>query len=671
MAMRQMGQRWWAVPILLGLWLFAGQGWSESGFASWVADRLGLAQLRATEPVAPVVSQVGVSPELDAEGGGEISSRPSRAAIAEMRRDLAAILEAGGVPGLGLALVDRRGLIWSGGVGWADVAGQKPVDASTVFRFGSVSKSFVALAALRAVDEGRLDLNRPVTHYASDLGIDNPWQRTQPVTTAHLLEHTAGFDDMHFNEYGDASTPWQLTPKAALAINPRSRQLRWPPGTHFAYANPGTTVTARVLEVVSQLEFDALMARDVFAPLNIEQAGFYPNAALSRQLARGYGADLDHPLRDHAIAHRAAGQLYATPAEVARMVQMMLRQGRVGEGQAWPRAAIERMGQSLTRVHQIEGLSYGLATYGHPLHPVANRGHGGGLPGFRSDYRYFPTLGVGYVLAFNSHEVGGVERAVADRVFATLTGGKEFAPPARPSYTPEPHELEALVGSYSFANPRHSLFAFIERLALGCEISVVEGRVFIEFGLLGRVELEPVGPHLFRSPGARLADVRYFPDTGHFTVFDLEFQPTWSGGGLWTARWFGVVSKSLVYGFILGLAYLVFGRRFLPVSVDMGRLDVVPHTLACGSLLALPMVFAGCMERGLAGSLNPWSFAFWLGTLIAAAASGWSLVAGLRQLREPWPWYLRPWGFWWGLCCFSIIVWLEFNDIIGLRTWAY
>ncbi len=75
-----------------------------------------------------------------------------------------------------------------------------PVTADTHFRAGSISKTFVAAAMVQLYLDGDIDLDTPIAEIAPELRIDNAWEPADPVRVIHLLQHTAGFDDMHFNE---------------------------------------------------------------------------------------------------------------------------------------------------------------------------------------------------------------------------------------------------------------------------------------------------------------------------------------------------------------------------------------------------------------------------------------------------------------------------------------
>ncbi|MGE5307385.1 MAG: serine hydrolase domain-containing protein [Hyphomicrobiales bacterium] len=79
------------------------------------------------------------------------------------------------VPGAGIALVDGQRILWAGGVGVADRASGRPVTADTLFRVGSVTKSFVELALVRLAEQGRVDLRTRVGDLAPELQIGNRW----------------------------------------------------------------------------------------------------------------------------------------------------------------------------------------------------------------------------------------------------------------------------------------------------------------------------------------------------------------------------------------------------------------------------------------------------------------------------------------------------------------
>jgi CubicO group peptidase (beta-lactamase class C family) len=84
-----------------------------------------------------------------------------------------------------------------------------------------------------------VDLRARVGDLAPELHIGNRWDAEQPITVAHLLEHTAGFDDMRPNELYAPLGAEAMPLAKVLARNTASRVARWRPGSRFSYANPG------------------------------------------------------------------------------------------------------------------------------------------------------------------------------------------------------------------------------------------------------------------------------------------------------------------------------------------------------------------------------------------------------------------------------------------------
>lgn len=132
--------------------------------------------------------------------------------------------------GAAVAIVqDGRPLLVKG-YGCANLETNEQVTENTHFCIGSCTKSFTGLSFLRLLDEGRIDLNTPVREIAPEIEINNPWKDTDPVRIVHLLEHTAGFEDLHPNWFYFESpvVPLQraLKIKAHLLRQYLSQQLR-------------------------------------------------------------------------------------------------------------------------------------------------------------------------------------------------------------------------------------------------------------------------------------------------------------------------------------------------------------------------------------------------------------------------------------------------------------
>ncbi|MFN3864173.1 MAG: serine hydrolase domain-containing protein [Erythrobacter sp.] len=148
--------------------------------------------------------------------------------------------------------------------GLANKESGRAVAANDPVRIASISKLIMALAALRLADEGKLDLDRDVSHY---LGwrLRSPRHPDAPVTLAHLLSHRAGLSDK-----AGYSIPLGESLEAKLADPAAWRETGKPGEAAFEYANLGSPVIATVLEAASGERYDRLVERLVFAPLGVK-----------------------------------------------------------------------------------------------------------------------------------------------------------------------------------------------------------------------------------------------------------------------------------------------------------------------------------------------------------------------------------------------------------------
>lgn len=166
---------------------------------------------------------------------------------------------------VGYVLLDRDGEPVAGAVGRRSRGGDV-ADADTYYRIGSVSKLSVGLMAMKLVEQGRLDLDAPVTELAAELPIQNPWEVSTPLRIVHLLEHTAGFDDFHPRNF---EAPADLPLEAVLGQMDRELVVRWRPGERFAYSNPGYGVASFILAKAAGEDIRTYIQREIWQPLGM------------------------------------------------------------------------------------------------------------------------------------------------------------------------------------------------------------------------------------------------------------------------------------------------------------------------------------------------------------------------------------------------------------------
>ena len=598
-------------------------------------------------------------------------ARPGRDRIVRLRAAIAEVLRREGVPGVGLALVDREGVIWAGGVGTADLEGVRPVGDDTLFRVASITKSFVALGVARLHERGRLDLDAPVTPLLPDVEMRNRWADEAPVTLAHLLEHTAGFDDMHLDEYwGEGGE--QMSLRDVLARNPRSRASRWRPGTRFSYANPGYTVAAAAIERVTGERYQDVLRREVFAPLGIDDAHLGVTPAIAGRLSDGHIAP-DEATHYTSIYHHPAGALITSPSELAKLVHHWLVRSDAVVGPEML-ARIERSG---TLPFDARAIDYGLGNYGDVMHPSPCRGHDGGLPGYISAYRYCPDAGVRYVMLLNGTHSLRAYVEIRRLLFEALTEGREFAPP--PRRDPSPEELDRLTGFYAFVNPRHELVGFIERLVGGVNVVREDGQLFLRPLMGGRVPLVPTADGGFRFPGDHGTTIRFAEDREGDDTLVAGWMQFERGSLLLARAKLQAVQAALqimqytVVVFVLWVL-LLLARPAIGRAVQAKEIALLsPPALASFAFFAFIVIVQSVpvetlmTRNGVTMTLCALTVAYAMFSGIGVATSLLALTREGSSQRK----LVRVFAMLASSTCFAMTMWLLFNGVIGLRTWSY
>ncbi len=594
---------------------------------------------------------------------------PARAgSLDELRARIAAVLDRDRVPGVGLALVARDRLLWAGGVGLADRAARRPVTADTLFRVGSITKSFVALALVKLSEAGRINLSARVSKLAPELAIENRWAKEAPITVAHLLEHTAGFDDIHFNEIDGPKSLESLPLAQILARNPRSRVARWRPGSRFSYANPGYTVAAYLIEKTSGRPWADYVRDELLRPLGMTGAALRWTPEVEARLSRGYDDGPD-PVPYRGIYHSPAGNLMASPRELAALVQLWLTRGRVGDRQLVSAAGMARTERSETSTIRGLDIDYGLGNYGETWQGARTRGHNGGIDGFLSAAIYLPDCGVGYVMLLNSTGAGAGDAYMQIRRLLTdyLLDGARLPNPPPPVVVPEA-QLRAWQGHYHLANPRHQLEAFLWRLEPAVSLRVESGHLYLSEPYRAlQLELLPLGGGRFRFPGH---------SGSHFAVGrDAEGRRVLVGNGGYFVEEPGWWTPCFYYG-ARAVLWLLLSALALPLAALLWRRQGAPigwgwPMLSALSFFGTPwLFFAGARSHAL-GECNAYTVGICALTLGFAAGAVASLVQAVRLLEQPLPAIVRLHRLAVSIAATAGSVFFTYYHLIGIRLWRY
>jgi CubicO group peptidase (beta-lactamase class C family) len=267
-----------------------------------------------------------------------------------------------------VALVASKNAILSlEAVGYADIAAKTPMHTDALFWIASMSKPIAAAALMMLVDEGKLQLDDPVTKYlpkftpkimavtaaAKEVRLQAP---RQPITVRNLLSHSSG---LPFTSPLESPT-LDMLPDAERVQSYALMPLLFEPGADYTYSNAGVNTAARIIEVVSGITFDKFLQQRLFNPLGMADTTFWPTESQVSRIATSYKADaaatdleptqityLHYPLTDRTRRFPvAAGGLFSTASDLAKFCQMILNDGVVDGKRYVSAAAIREMSRN-------------------------------------------------------------------------------------------------------------------------------------------------------------------------------------------------------------------------------------------------------------------------------------------------------------------------------------
>ena len=236
-------------------------------------------------------------------------------------------------PAVGLAVgVVRDGALASFSAhGLADIATGRPMDADTVVRVASITKTFTAVALLQLWEQGLVDLDAPADRYLRAYRLipaDPGWP---PATLRHLLTHTAGIGEEVIRsralrrDFGESVPEGRPVPTPAEYYG-RGIRIIAEPGTRFRYTDHGPTTVGQIVEDVSGLPFDRYLRERVFAPLGMADTDIVLTDEMAARLATGYTLGRRGP---RAVTPRnwvtaGASNAYSTPRDMGRYLAALL-----------------------------------------------------------------------------------------------------------------------------------------------------------------------------------------------------------------------------------------------------------------------------------------------------------------------------------------------------------
>jgi CubicO group peptidase (beta-lactamase class C family) len=450
-----------------------------------------------------------------AQAQGQHEDAPDDAAIeafvdAHMREGMASSHVAGAV----VAVVRDDRVVLLRGYGQADTEGNVAVDPeNTLFRIGSVSKTFTWLSLLKMAERGELALDADVNAYLPPRAHVRYNRFAGPVRVLDLMAHAAGFDD---NE----SYLFAMSPDRILSLEQYLSIHREPlvraPRTFSSYSNYGAALAGLIAVRRSGApDFPTLVEREILTPAGMHSTTFrefYPpradlpapmRAQLHADTSLGYvwnGANFIAQRKEYITAGGPAGSGYSTGADMARYMRAILGGGTIDGVQVYGPGVAQKLREPvLVGADAEDGWRHGFL----PLHYPGDReviGHNGATLFFRSNMILVPSLKLGVFVAANTDTANDLTESLAPALVAQVFPSED--PPA--NLRTHKRDLRPFVGTYRASRRAHSGMARFIRL-LQSEVTVRDiggGRLVVDAGEVR--EFVDEGTDRFRAADVRV-----------------------------------------------------------------------------------------------------------------------------------------------------------------------
>ncbi len=408
-----------------------------------------------------------------------------------------------GAPGMTLALADRGGLLRSSQYGFADVKAGIKVSPQTLFEIGSISKSFVGIAALRLAEEGKLDLEKPVASYLPWLKVDSKYP---PFNAHHLLSHTSGLSGIPL-----------LMRVAATTLRTGSA-----PGTQFVYSNIGYVLLGFLLEALDKRPLAEVLRQRVLDPLGMSASEPIITHNARDRMAVGYVPfhdDRPFPVRGKLAeatwieVPEAAGSVASTAADMGAYLRMLLNRGVGPRGRVLSEKSFELFTRAVVKApFRGEDASYGYGLWVSDTNGHALLRHTGGMVAFSSAMFADTTDGFAAFASVNARLSGYRPISViryALELLSAASHGREL--PAAPPPLPSPAIVKNAADYAGTFTLTSTSGAAQKKLTLTSE----REQLILEHGSQ-RIVLEQAGPDRFivKHPDFELFALSFGRDKG-------------------------------------------------------------------------------------------------------------------------------------------------------------
>ena len=405
------------------------------------------------------------------------------------------------ISGLSAVLVRDNAIVWYGNYGLADREANIPVTDSTIFMLASASKTITATALMQLVEDGMIGLEDPANDHLP-FTVVNPNHPDSVITVKQLLTHTASIaDNWDIMPYtvGDPTTPlgdflFDYLDASGANYDPLMNYNSFAPNSTYQYTNIGIALVGYLVETVSGMPFNTYCNQNIFAPLCMDNTGWFLSELDTTRIARPYSY-FDGIYNDNGLygyADYPDGMLRTTALSLAKFMYAHMNQGHFNGVQLLDTATVALMHSAV--IPAIDP-GQGIIFYSYDNAFGTWWGHNGGDLGVSTNMFFDEATNTGLITLTNSD---GDHEPIRDAILNALDSlANEYVADiactiALPTSTPElvrPAEVQV------YPNPAEDHFSLSTGTCVGVvRITDMTGKLVLSQPWSSRIDVRHLDP---------------------------------------------------------------------------------------------------------------------------------------------------------------------------------
>ncbi|MGC4128896.1 MAG: serine hydrolase domain-containing protein [Bergeyella sp.] len=326
------------------------------------------------------------------------------------------------------AIAKNDKIIYTKTIGLADSEPEKKADNNTLYRIGSISKTFTAVLTMKAVEEKKLKLDTQLNAFFPQI------KNAEKISIDQLLSHRSGIhnftDDIDFFGYYDSPVSQET-----LLSNIQQGGNDFEPGEKYSYSNSNYVVLALILEKIYKKNYASLVEEKIIKPLKLKNTRVMEKIDSEKGMAHSFTYSRNKIIKSketHPNVTVGAGNMMSTPSDLLTFI-MALENGKLVRK------------ESLKKMQDYKD-DYGYGLFPVPFHGKTGYGHNGRIDDFQSVLYYFPDGKISFAMVTNQSNFDNNSISIAA---LSAAYGMGFKIPSFKIIQLKEEELQPFAGTYS------------------------------------------------------------------------------------------------------------------------------------------------------------------------------------------------------------------------------